>query len=169
MVPVGSSKLSYLGIHARYGNTDSNGIILHKTHTHTHTHTHSMNHSLLSDILGVASVHHPDGFGQVPEHCRVLQVQDLRGVVTENPGELHTHTHTHTHTHKFRRSPRVVLHTCIDTMCDRFMGGFSPPGTGTGRCMCAQRWCSAASDTQNWKSPCTPISIEKERNTGFLQ
>lgn len=43
---------------------------------------------LFSDILRVAWIDHTDGFGQVSENCRVVQIQNGRGVVTQHPGEL---------------------------------------------------------------------------------
>lgn len=43
---------------------------------------------LFLDVLGVARVDHADGLGQVPENRRVVQVQNRRGVVAQDPGKL---------------------------------------------------------------------------------
>lgn len=43
---------------------------------------------LFSDVLRVPWIDHTNGFGQVSENCRVVQIQNGRGVVTQHPGEL---------------------------------------------------------------------------------
>lgn len=45
-------------------------------------------HLLFSDILCMARVDHTNGFGQVSENRWVLKIQNGRGVVTQDPGEL---------------------------------------------------------------------------------
>lgn len=43
---------------------------------------------LFSNILCMSWIDHTYGFGQVSENWRVLQIQNGRGVVTQDPGEL---------------------------------------------------------------------------------
>lgn len=40
----------------------------------------------------------------------------------------------------------------------------SPLDTGINHCMCDQQWCWAASNIQNWRSLCKPISAKERKN-----
>lgn len=138
MVPVGSSKLSYLSNEKEQvdnGSRNDSNLTIMDAKTEP---------LLFSDILRVPWVDHPDGFGQVSENCRVVQIQNGRGVVAQHPGELR------------RKSGEVPLRCRFI----RRKREDSPLDTVKGRCRCGQQWCSAASSTQSWRFLCSPISGE---------
>lgn len=111
---------------------------------------------LFSNILCMSWIDHSYGFGQVPENWRVLQVQSWRGVVTEDPGELRRNKKNEEKFNYNMTPPH--LYWWRDHI--RGDGVDLPQDTATGRCKCAQRWCSAASDTQSWRFLCRPISVQ---------
>lgn len=45
-------------------------------------------YSLLLHVPRVPFIGHPDGFGQVPKHGWVSEVEGLRDVIPQDPGEL---------------------------------------------------------------------------------
>lgn len=88
MVPVGSSKLSYL-LNEKEQVVNGSWKRFHFNDNEYKNRFFSVFKPLLfSDILRVAWIDHTDGFGQVSENCRVVQIQNGRGVVTQHPGEL---------------------------------------------------------------------------------
>lgn len=49
---------------------------------------HFGGNSLLLHVPGVPLIGHPNGFGEVPKHGRVSEVEGLRDVIPQDPGEL---------------------------------------------------------------------------------